>query len=164
MTRPSILQAIGQEGLPWFTSHSVTKLSCICHIIGNVTLKASIGTTVQMPYLWVISLQLIWRSGTWVPDLQMSCSDVTTWQGTRTVTPAMTTRWHASLERSSRWLSSSVYHTERFPCLHQWYDNNWNDLSVLWSICHWTPYIYGWVWKGHVATVGSMVLYMFATN
>ena len=58
--------------------------------IGNVILVAITGTTSLVPYLKVKSLQLIWRSGTrrWhlrVPDLQMSCSDLTTWQGTRIV-------------------------------------------------------------------------------
>ena len=44
---------------------------------------------------WNQVLQLIWRSGTrrWnlrVPDLQLSCSDLTTWQGTRIIAPVMT--------------------------------------------------------------------------
>ena len=55
-----------------------------------------------MPYLSVKSLQLIWRSGThrWnlrVPDLQMSCRDLTTWQGTRIEPMAMDVQWYALL-------------------------------------------------------------------
>ena len=58
--------------------------------LGHVPLAAITGTTNLVPYLWVKSLRLIWRSGTrrWylrVPDLLMSCRDLTTWQGTRIV-------------------------------------------------------------------------------
>ena len=53
---------------------------------------AIIGNTIEVPYLWVKSLQLTWRSSTckwnlWVPDLQLSCSDLTTWHVTRKVAP-----------------------------------------------------------------------------
>ena len=44
-------------------------------------LAAIAGTTILLPYHVVKSLQLIWREGTrrwnlWVPNLQMSCSDL----------------------------------------------------------------------------------------
>ena len=52
--------------------------------IGCIPLVAVNGISVLVPYLQVKSLQLIWRSGTrrWnlrVPDLHMSCRDLTTW-------------------------------------------------------------------------------------
>ena len=45
----------------------------------NVSQAAITVTTILSSYLKVRSLQLIWRSGTylWVPDLQMSCRDLT---------------------------------------------------------------------------------------
>ena len=54
----------------------------------------------MMSYPYVKSLQLIWRSGTrrWnlrVPDLQMSCRDLTLHQSTRIVVPAQAARRHA---------------------------------------------------------------------
>ena len=60
--------------------------------IGHVALVAITGIAIMVPYLWVKSLQLIWRSGTrrWnlrVPDLQMSCRDLTVWQGTKIIAP-----------------------------------------------------------------------------
>ena len=50
----------------------------------------------------LFQLQFIWGSGKCrfhlrVPDLQMSCSDLITWQGTRITVPAMATRWRAAL-------------------------------------------------------------------
>ena len=48
------------------------------------SLVAITETSILVPYLWVKSLQLIWRLGTrrWhlrVPDLPMSCRDLTPW-------------------------------------------------------------------------------------
>ena len=65
--------------------------------IGHVTLVVITGTTILVPYLQVKTLQLIWRWGTrwwnlWVPHLQMSCRDLTSWQGARIVVPVMATR------------------------------------------------------------------------
>ena len=65
--------------------------------IWHIALAAIIGTTTLVPYQWVKSLQLIWRSGARrfhlrVPDLQTSCRDLTTWQGTRIVAPVMAAR------------------------------------------------------------------------
>ena len=56
--------------------------------------------TILVLYLWIKSLQLIWRLGTRrfhlrVPNLQMSSRDLTTWQGTRIKYPAMAARQHA---------------------------------------------------------------------
>ena len=70
--------------------------------IGDVALVAIPWTTSLVPYLQVKSLQLIWRSGIRrfhlrVPDLQMSCRDLITWQGTRIVAPTMAARWRAPL-------------------------------------------------------------------
>ena len=70
----------------------IWKCNGACH------LAASAGATILVPYHKVKSLQLKWRSGTrrfhWsmVPNLQMSCSDLTYIQGPRTVIPVMTTR------------------------------------------------------------------------
>ena len=55
------------------------------------------GATLLVPCHVVKSLQFIWRSGTcrWnpqVPDLQMSCRDLTLWQGTRMIVPVKATR------------------------------------------------------------------------
>ena len=57
------------------------------YLAGYVALVAIDVTTMLVPYLYVKSLQLVWRSGTriWnlrVPDLQMSCSDLTRTTGT----------------------------------------------------------------------------------
>ena len=62
--------------------------------IGYLTLVVITGTTILDPYLYVKSLQLIWRSGTRkfrrrVPDHQKVCRDLTKWQYTRIVAPAM---------------------------------------------------------------------------
>ena len=60
------------------------------------------GINILVPYLYIKSLQLIWRSGTRrfhlrVPDLQMCCNDLTKGEGTRITTPAMATGKHALL-------------------------------------------------------------------
>ena len=79
---------------------------CSCsfpwHCVGHVILAVISGTTIFVPYPSVKSLQLIWGSDTCrfhlrVPYLQMSCSDLTMWQGTRIVVPAVVARLHASL-------------------------------------------------------------------
>ena len=62
------------------------------------------------------SLSFIWRSGTrrWnlrVPDLQMNCRDLTTWQGTRIVAPRMVARWHALLTLWSLNKMDVILHT-----------------------------------------------------
>ena len=64
--------------------------------MGHVT-AAVARATVQAPSHVVKSLLLIWRSGTrrWnlrVPELLMSCSDLTERQGTRKVVPVMATK------------------------------------------------------------------------
>ena len=60
--------------------------------------------------LWYLSkpMQLIWRSGTCrlnlrVPDLQMSCKDLTTCQGTRIFAPAMAARQNILLPHSMQY-------------------------------------------------------------
>ena len=55
---------------------------------GHVTLAAITGTTILVLNVKVKSLQPIWRPGTRrfhlrVPDLQVGCRDLTTWEGTR---------------------------------------------------------------------------------
>ena len=64
--------------------------------IGNVTLVAITKTTILVPYHYYKSLQLIGlathRWNLQVPDLQMSCRDLTTWQGTRILVPEIATR------------------------------------------------------------------------
>ena len=67
-------------------------------------------------YHCVKSVQLIWRSGTRrfhlrVPDLQMSCRDLTTWQGTRIVASVIVVRWNAPsfTHRSLMWCDSKAY-------------------------------------------------------
>ena len=75
----------------WKTGHKV------CYKCTNVmTLVAISGTAKLVPYHVVKSHQLSWRSGTrrWnlrVPDLQMSCSDLTRMRGYQPVLPAMVT-------------------------------------------------------------------------
>ena len=71
-------------------------------VIGNVTLVVIIRTIILVSYLCVKSLQLIWRSEIhrlhlWVPDLEMSCRNLTMWWGTTIVAPAMSTGPHAPL-------------------------------------------------------------------
>ena len=66
------------------------QLSFLSSLIGRVTLVTITGTIIPVPFLQVKSLQFIWRLGTRrfhlrVPYLQMSCRDMTTWQGTRIV-------------------------------------------------------------------------------
>ena len=68
----------------------------------HVTLAAITGTTILVPYLLVKSLHVIWISSACtsyllVPNLQLSCKDLITWQGTRIVVPAMAIRWHVPL-------------------------------------------------------------------
>ena len=70
--------------------------SPICLPIRHVTLVTIAGTTILVPYRQVKWLQLIWRSGTRtrrfhlrVPDLQMNCRNVTTWQGIKVVATSM---------------------------------------------------------------------------
>ena len=70
--------------------------------IGHVTLVAITGTTILVSYLYVKSLQLLWRLGTGrfhlrVPNLHMSCRELITWQGTRIVAPGMAAGQHVSL-------------------------------------------------------------------
>ena len=87
---------------------------CMCNLSkGHVTLVATIGTTILVPYHWVKSLQLIGRSGTrrWnlrVPDLPMSCGDWNTWQGTRIVARAMAAEWHAPLYFDDKQVSGHI--------------------------------------------------------
>ena len=61
-----------------------------CKVTGACHLVAISGATILVPCHVVKSLQLIWSPGTcrWnlqVPNLQMSHSDLTWWQGTRMV-------------------------------------------------------------------------------
>ena len=65
-------------------------------------LSIGTGTTLLVPYLYVKSLQLVWRSGSHrfhlrVPYLQVSCKDLIICQGTRIAPPAMAAGWHALL-------------------------------------------------------------------
>ena len=69
--------------------------------IGYVTLVAITGTTILGSYLGVKWLQLIWRLGTSIfhlPDVQMNCRDLTSWQGAGMIAPAMTTESHDQLK------------------------------------------------------------------
>ena len=72
-------------------------------VIGHVTLVAIIRNTILVPYPWVKSLWHIWRSGNRrfhlrVPDLQMSCRDLTT------VKPVLRDHWILwSLETGGLW-------------------------------------------------------------
>ena len=88
-------------------TYNVCALKPLCDVSSDplvekwcgVTLVAIIGITILMSHMLVKTLQLIWRSGTrrWnlrVPDLQMSCRDLTLWQGTRIVVAA---EWHTLL-------------------------------------------------------------------
>ena len=64
---------------------------------GHVIRVAINETTILVPYLQIKSLQLFWRLGIrrWnlrVPDLQMSCRDLTQRQGTRIATPVIATK------------------------------------------------------------------------
>ena len=81
----------------WCIPPPTTPLRNTSWSIRCVTLLVITETTVLVPYLEVKSLQLIWRSGTRrfhlrVHVLQMSCRDLTTWEGTRIVDPVMATR------------------------------------------------------------------------
>ena len=64
--------------------------------IKDVTCQPLLGLLSWYPVIIVKTLQLIWRSGTrrWnlrEPDLQMSHSDLTKWEGTNLVAPVMVT-------------------------------------------------------------------------
>ena len=84
-----------------------------CHLtVGYITLAATTGSTILLPYLEVKSLKLVWISGTnrfyvWVANLQISYRDLTTWLGASIVAPAMAARLHALIwhgfETWSRW-------------------------------------------------------------
>ena len=67
------------------------------------------GMTILVPYLWAKSMPLICRLGTLrrVPNLQLSSSDLTKWQGTRMVVPAMADRWNVSLAYFTSWQTLS---------------------------------------------------------
>ena len=93
---------------------------------GNVALVVITGTAILVPNLEVMSLQLIWRSGTrrfhlCVPSLQMSYRDLTTWQGTRIVASAMAARWQAPLY----WYPTIVCK----PLQLTWRSGAWRTLS-----------------------------------
>ena len=60
--------------------------------IGHVTLVGIPGTIILVSYLFVKSLKLLWKSDSyrfhlWIPDLQVSCRDVTSWQDTKIIAP-----------------------------------------------------------------------------
>ena len=91
--------------------------------IGNVTLIAMTGITILVPYYYVKSLQLISRSGTRrfnlrVPDLQISCRDLTTWQGTRPNNGSQ-----AACSIVTHWFSKAAFSSSRCCVL----------LSMAWS-------------------------------
>ena len=72
---------------------------------------------ILVPYLYVKSLHLISRSGIhWfhlrVPDLQMSCRDLTLYHAAGIVVPGMATRQHAQF--SGQVLGSTSYYTYVF--------------------------------------------------
>ena len=61
-----------------------------------------IGTVILVLGLYIKSLQLFSKSGKhrcylWLPDLQMNCGDLTTWQSARIGVPAMAAGQHAPL-------------------------------------------------------------------
>ena len=105
------------------------------YLLSDIRIKISYGLSPQWSLLallslcliFVKSLQLIWRSGTCrfhlrVPDLQMSCRDLTTWQGTRIVAPTMATRVTCSIVRA--------------PMIFLWMLDEWSilvDCLVLFS-------------------------------
>ena len=89
--------------------------------VGHVTLVTITGTTSWLVhYLKVKSLQLIWRSGTrrWnlrVPDLQMSCRDLTPCQGTRIEAPCVGSQMTCLIPKNwSRWSQSIVVDCEYY--------------------------------------------------
>ena len=81
--------------------------ACPTLTIGHVILVTITGIIILVPYLWVKSMQLIWRPGTCrfhqhVPDVRLSCWGLTTWQGTRILAPVMAARQPAPFH-DCRW-------------------------------------------------------------
>ena len=65
--------------------------------VGHITWQPLLELLPWYPLILNNSLQLIWRSGTHrfhlrVPDLQMSCSELTKWVGTSYIVPITITR------------------------------------------------------------------------
>ena len=117
------------------------------YLMGHVTLTAIIGTSILVVYLWVKLLQLIWRSGTRrfhlrVPDHQMSCRDLATWQGTRTVYPTMAAGRHALLRitNGASWVVLSCYLIESPENLPKsQIPQNTSHNAPFWEMCSFCP-------------------------
>ena len=76
---------------------------------GHVNLVAITGTIILVPYLEAKSLQLIWRLGTTLYDLQMSCRNLTSWESTMIVAPAMVARVTCSIELKWGWCETYTW-------------------------------------------------------
>ena len=59
---------------------------------------ANTETTALVPYHYITSLHLIRISGTSISEFQMSCKDLSTWQGARMVVPVMAVRRQAPFD------------------------------------------------------------------
>ena len=81
--------------LMWFCSHVKPTQNKVCVVLSCIVLSCLVLPCLVLSCLKSQSLQLPLQSQC-PPDLGllMSSSDLTTWQGTRTVTSAMAARWH----------------------------------------------------------------------
>ena len=109
------------------------------------------GTTILVPYhpCQVTTTHLIkighlqYRIHLQVPNLQLTCRDLTVWQDTRIVVPTMAARWHALLwtaglttdydtiiSSKHRSVFSQVQHIPPSPLVY--YGSYWIEFSATW--------------------------------